>query len=49
MPVRSKSLLIVDKIKEIEQLKKEIEQLKKENEKLKNQVNSLIKILKNMC
>ena len=49
MPVRNKSLVIVDQIEEIEQLKKEIEQLKKENEKLKYQVNSLIKILKNMC
>jgi protein subunit release factor A len=34
MPVRSKSLLIVDKIKEIEQLKKENEELKKLNDKI---------------
>ena len=40
MPVRNKSLLIVDKIKEIEQLKKK-------NEELKKQLKDLIEILKN--
>jgi hypothetical protein len=45
MPVKNKDLVIVDKIKENEQLKKEIEELKKENEELKKE-NEELKILK---
>jgi cell division protein FtsB len=44
MPVKNKDLVIVDKIKENEQLKKEIEELKKENEELKKGNEVLKKI-----
>jgi transposase-like protein len=45
MPVRNKSLVIVDQIKEIEQLKKENEELKKENEQLKKIRTELTEII----